>query len=817
MPGNYNSDNSHSNVQCKISGSVLDSITNKPIEFATVAVYKMKDTLLVGGAVTNDKGTFSVEPLMPGFYFIKVGYIGYINKKISAIKLTPDVPVITLPDVLLVSNGIELKNVTVTDNSDAFQNTIDKKIFNVDKNLTSQGGNALDVLNQIPSVSVDLDGNLSLRGSGNVTVLIDGKPSSLTGGGNNLLSQIPASTIESVELITNPSAKYDPDGTSGIINIVLKKNKKNGLNGSITVGTGSGNNTDASPAINTLNKLNSSANINYRNGKWNLFANYGFTDNNRWGFGNVNRHYFSPDSSFYFKQNSNSTNQNISHLLKGGVDFSLNDHNAFTLSSTFSPGTEGKTEYYTYKYFDSSMVLSSLSKRDAVGSSDNKNLDINFDYKHTFKKPKQEWTIDATRSVMNSPGTKTFNQYYYDNNLTLLTDTAIHQIQNSTSVFRTYIFQTDYTDPFKNGKFETGAKYSHRLIDNVIDSRSFNITENAYTADSNINNEFIFNEDVIAAYAVLTKTIGSFTYQAGLRAEQAYTAPQLVNTDSVYHSNFFSLFPSGAVMKSFDKNLSAKLSYSRRINRPMVMNLNPFPDYNDPTSVRVGNPYLKPEYVDAYEFSINKLANHYSFGTTLYYRQTNNAFLRYVTITDSGVAHVTFTNLNTNTSFGFEVNTKFDVTKNCNISANFNLFRNEVDANNIVEGLTNHNLSASGRFSSNLSLPKNFLFQINSNYRSPMVVAQGQMLASFNLDSGLKKDVMKKKGTLTFNVTDIFNTQQMGMNLNDTYFSVDFVRKKESRVATLSFTYRFGVQDKNQKQQDRNNQQQNYQNQDMGF
>lgn len=794
----------HAPVACKLSGTVVDSVTSLPVEFATVAVYKMKDTTLVNGAVTDEKGTFTIDQLMPGFYFLKVGYIGYATKKVSGIKLTPDAPTIVLPSIYLIPTDIQLKDVTVTDNSDAFQNTIDKKIFNVDKNLSTQGGNALDVLNQIPSVNVDMDGNLTLRGNGNVTVLIDGKPSSLTGGGNNLLSQIPSSTIESVELITNPSAKYSPDGTTGIINIVLKKNHKNGLNGSMNVGIGTGN------------KYNIGGNINYRNGKWNLFANYGYNYSNKTGYGTTNRKYYTGDTLNYFLQNNNNDNVNASNLLKAGIDFSLNDHNSFTLSSTYSPGLEKKDEIFRYQYLNFDSVLSSASNRTAIGSNTNNNLDASFDYKHTFKKPKEEFTVDVTRSQMISPGTKDYMQVYFDSSFVQLPDTFLQTQQTTNSIFKTWILQSDYTNPFKKGKMECGVKYSHRLIDNDLNSETYNLSEQTFTEDSLINNRFIYNEDVMAGYLVLTKQISVLTFQAGLRAEQAFVQPHLVNTDSTYHNNYFSLFPSAAIMKSMSKDLSLKLSYSRRINRPQVDNLNPFPNYSDPTSIRIGNPYLKPEYVDALEFSVNELSKKYSASTTLYYRQTNNAFLRYISVNDSGVAMVQFTNLNSNNSFGGEFNIKWDVVKNWNISFNTNVFRNEIDASNIQSGLFANNLNYTFRFSSNLSLPFNILFQTTANYRSPMLIAQGHMDAGYNVDAGLRKDMMKKKATLTFNVSDIFDSMHMGINVVTTDFESHMIRKKESRIAMLTFTYRFGAQDKNQKQQ-QDKPQNNQQPVDMGF
>ena len=804
--GNWNGspNGDHSMVMCKISGTVKDSLTNLPIEFATVVVLKSKDSLMVNGMVTDENGNFSIDQLNPGFYFIKVGYIGYQEKKLNGIKLKPENPNQVLPTIYLMPDHIELENITVEDNSDAIQNTIDKKIFNVDKNLTTQGGSALDVLNNIPSVSVDLDGNLTLRGNGNVTVLIDGKPSSLTGNGNSLLAQVPASTIESVELITNPSAKYDPTGTSGIINIVLKKNHKNGLNGAVTAGVGTGN------------KYNTSANINYRSGKWNLFANYGYTYNTRSGFGNIQRNYLVGDSTYYFTQINNNDKVNSSNLLKGGIDFTINDHNSCTLSSTFNPGTENKDEIFVYNYFDNHHLLSLASNRSAINENTNSNLDISFDYSHKFSKPKEELTFNATRSEMKNPGSNQYNQVYFDTLGIVRTDTLINTNQESNSMFKSLNLQTDFVDPFKKGKLETGIKFSHRMMDNSLYSETLDVLENVFKPDSGINNEFVFNENVLAAYLVVTKTILSFTYQAGLRAEQTFTEPHLINTDSVYHNQYFSLFPSAAIMHNLNESLNLKVSYSRRINRPMVMNLNPFPEYSDPTSIRVGNPYLKPEYVDALEFSVNKISKNYSASTTIYYRQTNNAFFRYVTVNDSGMAMVQFTNLKTSNAYGFEFNTKWDVTKDWNLSANTNLFRNEVDASNVVAGLTNGNLSFSIRFNSNLALPKNILIQLTGNYRSPMVTAQGQMDASYNVDCGLKKDVMKKKGTLSLSVSDIFNTMQMGIHVSTATFESQMIRKRESRVANLSFTYRFGVQEKNQKPQDKM-QQQNYQNQDMGF
>ncbi|MBA3971639.1 MAG: TonB-dependent receptor [Bacteroidetes bacterium] len=765
----------------KLRGVVIDNRSKVPIEFATIALYKLKDSSLATGIVAGIKGDFELKELPFGRYFMKVNFIGYKQLIIDSIAIWPRALEVDLGQIRLKTNTELLGEVEVTSEKSTIQLGIDRKIFNVDKNIVSEGGSATDVLQSIPSVSVDIDGNLSLRGSGNVTVLIDGKPSGITGTSRAaILQQIPASSIESIELITNPSAKYDPDGMSGIINIITKKNKLSGFNGSVTIGAG------------TNDKYNAAAAISYRNSKVNVYSNYGFRLNTRTGSGYSYRQNIFPDTTYFLNSESSQLSRNVSHNIKTGIEFFLNGKNTIGGSILYNTGKDRSAQVSDYTEADENNVLSGSYARDEISEDTPVNLDYNLNYRKTFAKPKQELVFDGTYST--SSGKEHEDYIERDYSLKYAPKNAYPLKQNTTTTSNNTIgtIQLDYVHPFKDQmKLEAGAKTTLRNIANDFVSESYNYGSSDFMADTNLSNNFKYTENIFAAYSTFTGTIKKFGYQLGLRAEQANTESYLVTTDEKYTNNYFKLFPSVHLSQKFNKEQEAQISYSRRINRPGMRSLNPFKDYGDPYNIRYGNPYLQPEFINSLELSYVKYWKKAVLTSTAYYRQTTGIIQRIKTIGDSTVSITSFVNLNSSTSYGLELIAKTDITKWWNTTISANVFETKIDGENVDADLQNNNFSYIFKVMSNMHLLKNLDIQFTANYNGPTATAQGEVKSIFAMDFGIKKEIFKN-ASLGLNITDLTNARRMAFEASGNNFYQTMERRRESRIATLTFTYRFG-------------------------
>lgn len=765
----------------KIKGIVTDNKTKQAVEFATIALYKTKDSSLVTGVVASAKGDFLLSELPFGRYFMKINFIGYKQLVIDSISIRSKETEIDLGQIKLKNNTEQLGEVEVTSEKSTLQLGIDRKIFNVEKSIVSEGGSASDVLQSIPSVSVDIDGNISMRGSGNVVVLIDGKPSGITGTSRAaILQQIPASSIESIELITNPSAKYDPDGMSGIINIITKKNKLNGFNGSVTLGAGTGD------------KYNAGATISYRNSKVNVYANYGFRSNNRTGGGSTLRQNFLSDTTFFLRQDFKSLNKNISHNAKAGLDFYLNDKNTIGASVMYNAGKESGNETINFYEADNNDLTSGSYARDVSNSETPISIDYNFNYRKTFTKPKQELIFDATYSDATGGKSESFVERDYKLKYDFKNDEPYKQNTVSKSKNKITTVMLDYVQPLKKQmKWELGAKTTIRSIGSDFTSDVYDYSNDLFVLDTNLSNNFLYSENIYAAYSTFSGTIKKFGYQLGLRAEQANTTSTLVTTNEKFINNYLNFFPSVHLSQKLKKEQEFQISYSRRINRPNIRNLNPYKDYSDPYNIRYGNPFLKPEYINSYELSYLKYFPKGVITATAYFRQTDGVVQRYKIISDSTTSFITFINLDKSQSYGLEFILKTDITKWWNITFSANGFQTKIDGGAQAD-LQNENLSYIVKLLSNMRVWKNMDIQFTANYNGPTATLQGEMKSMFVMDLGLKKEIFKN-ASLSLNTTDLTDARKFQIvGNNDPSFYQEMNRKRESRIATLTFSYRFG-------------------------
>ena len=777
-----------------VVGSVLDSLNSKGLSFATVSFLYPESQSLVTGGICDDQGAFNILKVNAGSYNLLIEYIGYEPRIIKNITVNRSRNMdldglsvgasignsaVNLGDFKLLKSVEQLQEVELIEEKALIVQGIDRKIFNVGQDITSTGGSALELMEKLPSVQVDMDGNISLRGSSQVRLYVDGKPSMLTS--SELLETLPSSMIESVELITNPSAKYSPEGMAGIINIILVKNKKAGFNGNVSV-------TVATPT-----RTNFTALLNRRTEKLNIFGSYSYMDRARGFTSDSEKHTYFDGDTFNLYQEKWGSNSRMSHTLKGGVDFTPNETSSISLQGKYSPSTKSKIDTVNYS------EVTSLSRVEYDRLTDSETVQDNWDVDLSGKK---DWAsgLHLDFSVNKSHNTR--------DNSNLYTQTILNSIDPGFGGYPLYeqLSNDRINDQFEakvdfsmgadeTGKFEWGLSSRSRKIDQdqytEMDSTSTGWVEN-----TNLENHFIFSDEVFAGFVTYAKSYGVFSYQAGLRVEQVNTLSELKNDTSTYELNYFELYPSVHFNYKLDETSTVQLSYSRRVNRPGFHSINPFPEYSDPYNLRMGNPYLKPEFVNSFELGYQKFGKGNTFSASVYAKDLTDMHRRFIAVDSNNVSTVTYQNLNGSLDLGIE----FMWSKQLNDALSFmissNMYHSQMDASNLTD---EYDESTFGMWSSfNTSYKKNGHKLQLSGWVSPGgSVGQGKMKTMFSTDLAYSHPVLSDKGKLTLKISDLFNTRQFGIDTHGSTFDQSFLYKRQSQSINLSFSYNFGDQSNN--------------------
>lgn len=775
----------------KLTGKVVDVQTNETIPFASAIILDKHTKATVKTGQTDVNGNLVINGIPDGVFSIKISYVGYQTLVRDSITFNKSKPLLSLGNIKMkASKGNVLNEVNVTAKKAPIQLGIDKKIFAVDQSLVSQGGDASDLLANVPSVSIDQDGNVSLRGSTGVKVLVDGKPS-LIGGGDiaSILASIPASSIETVEVITNPSSKYDAEGNSGVINIVLKKNSKLGLNGNASLTAGNRNN------------YNGNASLSFQNKKINVYGNYGYRYGHRVGGGFNNITYLNrKDSLGSADQITTSDQVDKSHNAKAGIDYSLTDKDVLSFSAAYNRRDNDKTDLLNINTYQVGRVPLQLSNRTNTTDGSGHSTDLNLDFSHKFK-PKQELTFNFGYSTGVNNNFQQYNTSVYSIDNQPVTEPADMQTQLNDGTNKNYNIQSDYTMPIgKLGTLEAGYRSQIRLSDNNVSAATFAPAAGAFLPDFQLSNLFHANDQVHALYLNYNNQIGNFGYQLGLRGESA----RLNTTSGTYDQNgqlsylpsriaYDRLYPSIFLTQKFTGEQQLQLSYTRRVNRPRPWDTNPFTDISDPLSWRRGNPNLLPEDVHSYELSYSRFWSKITFIGSAYVRRTNDLIQRIRSTPDSaGVIIITPYNLTSSTNSGLEFISKVDPIKAWSFTANVNIYHSSIDAvpaDNIV-AVSGYSWNAN--LTNNITIARNLTLQIRGDYNSTEIQAQGKRKAMYGVDGGAKYDFKNRKSSLSFNVRDIFNTRKFGAIIQDANSITDFQRYQQGPMGNLTYSYRFG-------------------------
>lgn len=808
-------------IAAHIYGKLTDN-DGKAVGEATVLLMENKmdsatkktKQLLYKSMITQANGDFSFEDVsLKKKYTLKISSVGFktyelpvnlFNKNTDGSMQPPSTDK-DLGKIKLTADTKDLQAVTVVASTPSIKLNADKKVFNVEKNIMSAGGTGVDVMRNVPSVNVDLDGNVTMRNSA-PQLLVDGRPTTLT------LEQIPADAIESVEVISNPSAKYDASGSGGgILNIVLKKNKKTGYNGNVRAG------------VDKRGAVNGGVDFNVRQDKINFNVSVNGNQNKARTTGTTERiSQLTTPQTITDQNNYNKTSGGFI-FAKAGLDYFATNKTTFSLSGIkvhgeFNPyETIGITTDSLYN----GGKISSLSERVTTGNRTFNGQGLVFGFKHSFPKKGEELTIDANYFGGKQKANSLYSTNYLDYN-NAITGTALQTAYGSGSD-KNFVIQSDYTLPLgKTGKLETGVRAALRSRVTVNDNYLYSDSAKEYQVIPSATSNYKNKDNVYAAYATYSNSIKDFSYKLGLRAESSDYKGTLTNTGQRFSNNYpVSLFPSVFLSQKLANRQELQLSYSRRINRPNFFQLIPFTDYTDKLNITRGNPDLVPEFTQSLELSYLKtFPKNNSFLGSVYYKHTDNLITRYLaeeTDPVSGKTELinTFINANSSDAYGAELTVLNTITKWWDISTNLNLYNSKVNTGNVAAASQPAIWSLFGKFNSNFKLPSNFAIQLTTTYQSktnlpvstgnnmgggPMMQSQsssqGYIKPYWGMDLAIKKSFLKNNAAaVSLSVTDIFKTRTNTQYSSSDYFTQTYSRLRDPQMVKLNFSYRFGKLD----------------------
>jgi len=780
--------------QTRIYGEVKDSLTNMPMEYVAVRLFSAQDSSIKAGAYTNEQGRFDIDNVQRGTYYIVATFAGYENCDIETFTINNQANYAVGRITLLPLNLTELHGVEVIGKLDVLRAGIDKKIYNVDQDIASSGASADEVLNNIPSITLDEEGRISLRGEGSVTVLINGQPSSMTGEGGDLLNTIPASTIERIEVVTNPSAKYDPDGTSGIINIVLKKNKMRGVNGQISAVGGL-------PDHN--HKLNGT--LNFRNDKINVFTSYAFDymEGYRNNYSDIERT-LSKDSVMTLYQDRKGTDFRRGHTASVGMDWYLNTQTTLGVSANAQMNTRIRTGQQLNQQYIASKIIENLWNRNSIEPRDKKGVDVNAYLHKTFPNDLGSFSASANYSLSNRYEYSTFVQDYTILGKLPSTTQDIIQRQFLDRDYGIFTAQADLERviPTWNARYEVGAKTILRGDKLVSSSTTYDYTLQKHMPDTLSNFDYSYDENVYSVYGVFGQELGAFKYQFGLRGEYVLQNPLLESDPRNFKKEYAQLYPSGHIRYAPSDNTEWSLGYSRRINRPSSKDLNPYANYSDPFNLRTGNPNLKPEYINSFDLGYSQ--NFQKIGTltaSIYYRHTTDVIQRIKVFYDENTAAQTMANINQSHTVGVELIYQVRPTpwwrNTLSINSNYIDYQNPSD---VSSNWNNNGVNWGLKYMGAIDFwHKTASFQINATYNAPRITPQGKIYLWNFVDASFQKSFLDRKFTVGVKFVDFLNIRGFKMRIDQPTLRQYSTFNFSTRRIMLTLTYKFGKMDFSEK------------------
>ena len=772
----------------RISGTVLRAGTAQPIPGASAAVRSATDSALVGGAFAGDDGVFRIDGLPAGRYVVRIRVMGFAPVDRNGVELSAATSTVELGRIELAPVATVLSDVTVTAAQTDVAVVPDRTSYNVKDTPAASGGSAVDVLRTVPSVEVDGDNKVSLRGNENVVVQINGRLSPMRGEAlGNFLAQLPSNLVARIEVVPNPSAKNDPEGMAGIVNIVLKENTDLGLSGGVTVGGGS------------TGQANVSGNLGLQRGALTLFANYGLMRDSREISGFIDRSALQAGLTPYLDADVTGKQKGFSNSLNASADYKLGAKDALSSNVVVSDRNPTRTNDNLYRELDANRDLTASYLRSKLMTGAELSLDAALGWKHTTTQPGDGL---VTELRVNRG---------HDTDHVLLTDQALSTTSGSASGVPSlqtnltqeratqWSLQSDFTRTVGSStKLEAGYKGTSRRLDNELGVATSIDGGSSYAIDASRSTAFLYDEQVHAAYGVLSRTLGSVDLQGGLRAARGSTGFDLTTTNKHFNNSYTSLYPSAIAAYNVSPTSQLKLSYSKRVTRPDTRQLNPFGFREDALNRFAGNPALRPEYTHAFELALQQAFSHGSMQVTPFARHTVNAIRFIRTIDDAGVSTTTFANVATSDSYGADLNGSLRLGPLSGFGG-FSAFQQVTDASNLTTDASNKAFGWNARGNVTMKLSPTLDFEAFGMYRAPMKAELGRVRSMSMMNLALRQKVLGDRASVTLRVMDPFNTMGFGNVTNDGRFYQTSQRRFGARGAFLSFSWNFGQQPRSEK------------------
>lgn len=775
-------------------GEIINKRDKTSIISAKVSLLNNKDSLIIAGTFTKSNGKFELKKIPLGTFLLKINALGFKETLSQPITFSLDTT-IELNPIEIIEESILSQETVVEAKKQLIQVTSEGKLIDVQNNALATGGSVIDVLQNTPTVSVDFDGNISLRGSSSVNILIDGQPVSNSGGSRTaLLDNIPASAVESIEIINNPGAKYNPEGTGGLLNIKLKKKQNFGLNGLVSLNVG------------TRDKYNGSMNFNWGLGKLNLFLSNDYRIDNRYREGTTNRLNTLIDSAAFLDQISDGTAKNISNNSRIGFDYIFNEKTNFNFSTNYNYRTSKRPEFLNSNEFAllnlNSTQRGDLTYGDISNISDNSvdnSLILASNFTQKMNNSKEIWTVDVNYSNNVSDDNETRNTQSN-------TEEYLFNFRSKTNnKSENLIFNSNYALPFEdNSKLEFGWNSNFRTTNSIFQPEFYRQDNMDWVSFDSLVNDFQYKEQIYAVYGSYNTKYEDFDFSSGLRIESANIQLFQKQNNKEDDIKYFSFFPTLGMKYNFTKTDAMNFNYSRRINRPNIRDLNPFVDIDNPRLISFGNTNVKPEYIDAMELGWSSFFETRSLIVSLFYRNVNNAIRRYNFLDSAtGISNLSFANFDDSQFLGLEIIEDETLTNWWKLNTTLSFYHNRINGNAALGIFGNQNNSWNLKLNSIVNLWLGIDWQTFVSYSSPVATQQGEIKRFFFIDMALKKDITDDLN-ITFRVSDILNTLNFSVQSFGVGFESNVYRKRETRVGFLNISYKInsGIKPKDRQRPD---------------
>lgn len=794
-------------AKSNISGRIIDGDNGAPLEYATVSVYKVADSTLLTGVITDAQGNFNIE-VSNGKYYLVMQFMGYTTVTKSNVNVNG--AAVNTGKTILYPDSALLDEVEIVAEKSTMTMTLDKRVFNVGKDVSSTSGNAIDVLENVPSVTVDVEGNVSLRGDEGVQILIDGKVSGLVGvSTQDALRSLQADMIEKIEVVTNPSVKYDAEGTAGIINIVLKKDKRSGFNGSVNLRGGFPIDREEKFFRSDFPfQAGAGVALNYRLKRFNIFGNYNYNYNDNIGRESQESESFSPEHPYdgnisnhddaisSSEQNTVRQRNRKGHTVRAGFDYYISDDDIFSFGTMYRQGGNHNTPIVNYIDKDFITGENNFARRAEDWHSDIPMIEFTADFDKYFGS--KENYLKASARYFNT----TEHEWSDINDDEFLTESDMKdninpifsklQTTDKTEKENNFQGKVDFSYHLGTSVFEAGGKYTARLInDNTLITEDDVILED-YTHD------FDFNQQVASIYGIYGKDFGRFSIQAGLRGEYTYVFSKLKNNNETHKQSFADVFPSGHVNYKLNETNQLQVSYTRRIRRPGYWQMGQFSSFNDDRNLRLGNPDLKPSYTDSYELSYLFFGKNANANLTGYYRHSRDVS-RWFTEKIEEVFITTPENFGLSDDYGIELTGSYTIFKWWSINGNANFFKSVVTGDHNDEHIVSDSYRFHGRAAMKFDFKKIINIQLTGHYHSPHDEPLAKHNGNYSLDAALSRDVLGDNATITLNVRDVFGSRKHGWDGWDATFWRHSDSSWGTTTVNLNFSYRFNQSDANRR------------------